>query len=139
MFRGSISDIVFLTLLAGFATNAVCVSGCGINPALTDSQQKQDLAARMAWVDKAIDVAERHNLAYRVEVDSTGKPSIGETVDLYFDTGVSARMMMFGNAGAVPPTAPIATDEESPIAGSPENESAESASETSGESAEVTK
>lgn len=113
MFRGSISDIVFLALLAGVASNAVCVTGCGINPNLTDTQQKQDLAAKMAWVDKAIDVAERHNLAYRVEVDSTGKPSIGETVDLYLDTGVSARMMMFGNAGAAPPN-PAAPDNETP-------------------------
>jgi len=57
----------------------------------------------MAWVDKAIQVAERHNLAYRVEVESTGKPSIGETVDLYLNTGVSAKVMMFGNAASAPP------------------------------------
>jgi len=82
---------------------ACCAAGCGINPELTSEQQDRDLNARMAWVDKAIQVAERHNLAYRVEVESTGKPSIGETIDLYMNTGVSAKVMMFGNAASAPP------------------------------------
>lgn len=102
MFKWSASEVIFLAILGGIATNAVCVSGCGINQNLSDSQQDRDLAARMAWVDKAINVAERHNLAYRVEVEASGKPSIGETVDLYFDTGVSAKVLMIGNAAAAP-------------------------------------
>ncbi|MCB9857744.1 MAG: hypothetical protein H6818_18835 [Phycisphaerales bacterium] len=141
MFRGSISDLVFLTLLAGVASNAVCVSGCGINPNLTDAQQDRDIAAKMAWVDKAINVAERHNLAYRVEVDATGKPSIGETVDLYFDSGVSAKLMMFGNAAAAP-TTPTEVVEEPPAtseADSPTNDGADSQAETSGDSTEGAK
>jgi|GEM_PF-2019776 len=90
-------------LLMGSMLIACCVAGCGINPELTSEQQDRDLNARMAWVDKAIQVAERHNLAYRVEVESTGKPSIGETIDLYMNTGVSAKVMMFGNAASAPP------------------------------------
>lgn len=85
-------------------TIACCLPGCGINPELTSEQQDRDLNARMVWVDKAIQVAERHNLAYRVEVESTGKPSIGETIDLYLNTGVAAKVMMFGNAASPPPT-----------------------------------
>ena len=92
-----------LRLLMCFGAVACCFAGCGINPELTSEQQDRDLNARMAWVDKAIQVAERHNLAYRVEVESTGKPSIGETVDLYLNTGVSAKVMMFGNAASAPP------------------------------------
>jgi len=57
-------------------------------------------AVRMAWVEKAIRVAEKHGLAYRVEVNASGRPSIGETVDLYIDTGVHARIIMFGNGAA---------------------------------------
>lgn len=144
MFRGSISNFVFLTLLAGIASNAVCVSGCGINPNLTDAQQDRDLSAKMAWVDKAINVAERHNLAYRVEVDATGKPSIGETVDLYFDSGVSAKLMMFGNAAAAAPTLtppPVVVDDSpaKPNADTPQNDGADSQTETSGEAAGETK
>ena len=92
-----------LRLLMCFGVVACCLTGCGINPELTSEQQDRDLNARMAWVDKAIQVAERHNLAYRVEVESTGKPSIGETIDLYLNTGVSAKVMMFGNAASAPP------------------------------------
>lgn len=78
--------------------------GCGINPSMTEEQQERDAALKMAWIDKAIEVAERHNLAYRVEINSTGRPSIGESIDLYLDTGLSADVIMFGNgAGARPP------------------------------------
>lgn len=133
MFRGSISDVLFLALLAGVATNAVCVAGCGINPSLSDAQQERDLSAKMAWVDKAINVAERHNLAYRVEVDATGKPSIGETVDLYFDSGVSAKLMMFGNAAAAPKMPVGAGDGATPKIDSPKNDDAPSAEAASGE------
>lgn len=102
MFKWSTSEAIFLAVLGGIATNAVCVSGCGINENLNEAQQERDLAARMAWVDKAINVAERHNLAYRVEVEASGKPSIGETIDLYVDSGVSAKVLMIGNAAAAP-------------------------------------
>jgi len=72
-------------------------AGCGLNPKLTATQQEKDAALKMAWVDKAIRVAESHGLAYRVEVNSTGRPSMGESVDLYLDTGLNARIIMFGN------------------------------------------
>ena len=86
------------------ACAALAAAGCGINPQLTTEQQELDAALKMAWVDKLIDVAERHNLAYRVEVNASGRPSIGETVDLYLDTGLSAKVFMFGNgAGARQP------------------------------------
>jgi|GEM_PF-6826464 len=75
-------------------------AGCGINPNLSEQQQDKDAAVRMAWVEKAIQVAEQHGLAYRVEVNASGRPSIGETVDLYLDTGVDARIIMFGNGAA---------------------------------------
>lgn len=75
-------------------------TGCGINSNLTADQQDKDAAVKMAWVEKAIQVAERHGLAYRVEVNASGRPSIGETVDLYIDTGVDARIIMFGNGAA---------------------------------------
>lgn len=122
MIRGTFSEVLFLALLAGVTSNVLCVSGCGINTSLTDQQQERDLSAKMAWVDKAINVAERHNLAYRVEVDATGKPSIGETVDLYFDSGVSAKLMMFGNAAAAPKTPADAGERERPTA--PRNDDA---------------
>ncbi|HPF38284.1 MAG TPA: hypothetical protein P5081_12065 [Phycisphaerae bacterium] len=131
MFRGVISDLVLLSLLAGIASNAVCVSGCGINPNLTDAQQDRDLASKMAWVDKAINVAERHNVAYRVEVESSGKPSIGETVDLYLDSGVSAKLMMIGNAAAAPTDIPR-PDSPAPDGAAPTNNGAGAQTETSG-------
>lgn len=87
-------------LLGLFGLILFATSGCGINPNLTTEQQERDTAQKMAWVDKAIEVADKHNLAYRVEVDSTGRPSIGESVDLYLDTGLSARVIMFGNGAA---------------------------------------
>ncbi|MCG8405040.1 MAG: hypothetical protein MI923_07585 [Phycisphaerales bacterium] len=87
-------------LAALFGCALLTTAGCGINPSLTTEQQQQDTAQKMAWVDKAIEVAEKHNLAYRVEVDSTGRPSIGESVDLYLDTGLSAKVIMFGNGAA---------------------------------------
>lgn len=85
-------------------------AGCGINPDFTAEQQQQDADTRMAWLDKAIQIAERHDLAYRIELDSTGRPSIGETIDLYLDTGLSARVTMFGNAGAQPPPPVLGAD-----------------------------
>lgn len=88
---------ILLGLIALFLTAS---SGCGINPNLTEQQQEKDASVRMAWVEKAIQVAERHGLAYRVEVNASGRPSIGETVDLYLDTGVDARIIMFGNGAA---------------------------------------
>ncbi len=92
-------------VLAALATCvALAAAGCGIDPQMTAAQQERDAALKMAWVDKLIDVAERHNLAYRVEVNASGRPSIGETVDLYLDTGLSAKVFMFGNgAGARQP------------------------------------
>ncbi len=95
----------FHKTLAGILLGSVALSlpastGCGINPNLTEQQQEKDAAVRMAWVEKAIQVAERHGLAYRVEVNASGRPSIGETVDLYIDTGVDARIIMFGNGAA---------------------------------------
>ncbi len=86
----------------------VLAVGCGINPDFTAEQQQTDADIKMAWVDKAIQIAERHDLAYRIEVDSTGRPSIGETIDLYLDTGLSAKVTMFGNAGS--PPQPVAMD-----------------------------
>jgi len=93
-------SVLFLALAAG----------CGINPDFTAEQQQRDADVKMAWLDKAIQVAERHDLAYRIELDSTGRPSIGETVDLYLDTGVSAKVTMFGNAGAQPPSPVVGLD-----------------------------
>lgn len=91
-------------LAALVALASLSAAGCGIDPQLTTEQQERDAALKMAWVDKLIEVAERHNLAYRVEVDASGRPSIGETVDLYLDTGLSAKVFMFGNgAGARQP------------------------------------
>lgn len=87
-------------LLGVIALSLPASTGCGINPNLTEKQQEKDAAVRMAWVEKAIQVAERHGLAYRVEVNASGRPSIGETVDLYIDTGVDARIIMFGNGAA---------------------------------------
>ncbi len=83
----------------------VLAGGCGINPDFTAEQQQQDADVKMAWVDKAIQIAERHDLAYRIEFDSTGRPSIGETIDLYLDTGLSAKVTMFGNGGSQLPPA----------------------------------
>ncbi len=76
------------------------LGGCGIDPNLTVEEQERDAAMKLAWVDKAAELARRHNLAYRVEIDSTGRPSIGESIYLYLDTGLSARVVMFGNAAA---------------------------------------
>ncbi len=87
-------------LLGLTALSLPASTGCGINTNLTADQQDKDAAVRMAWVEKAIEVAERHGLAYRVEVNASGRPSIGETVDLYIDTGVDARIIMFGNGAA---------------------------------------
>ncbi len=87
----------------------VLAGGCGINPDFTAEQQQQDADIKMAWVDKAIQIAERHDLAYRIEFDSTGRPSIGETVDLYLDTGLAAKVTMFGNSGSAPPL-PVGVD-----------------------------
>lgn len=67
----------------------LCITGCG-----------ETTEEKIAFIDKAIQVAERHNLAYRVEIESTGRPSIGESIDLYLDTGLNARMIMFGNAAS---------------------------------------
>lgn len=83
--------------------------GCGVNPSLTESQQEQDQRIKMAWIDKALDIAERHGLAYRVELESTGRPSVGQSLDFYLDSGLSARVCMFGNGAAgrpLPPTGP---------------------------------
>jgi hypothetical protein len=88
----------------------VLAGGCGINPDFTAEQQQQDADVKMAWLDRAIQIAERHDLAYRIELDATGRPSIGETVDLYLDTGISARVTMFGNAGSQPPPSAAGLD-----------------------------
>jgi hypothetical protein len=85
-------------------------AGCGINSDFTAEQQQRDADVKMAWLDKAIQIAERHDLAYRIEMNSTGRPSIGETIDLYLDTGLSAKVTMFGNAGAQPPASPRQVD-----------------------------
>ena len=87
-------------LLGLIALSLPTSTGCGINSNLTADQQDKDAAVRMVWVEKAIHVAERHGLAYRVEINASGRPSIGETVDLYIDTGVDARIIMFGNGAA---------------------------------------
>ncbi len=81
-------------------------AGCGVNTALTDTQQEQDHRIRMAWIDKAVEIAERHGLAYRVELESTGRPSVGQSLDFYIDTGLSARMSMFGNGASRRPFEP---------------------------------
>lgn len=87
-----------------FGLSLFSAAGCGINPNLTDEQQQKDADLKMAWLDKAVEIAERHNIAYRIEVNATGRPSIGESIDLYFDSGLSTRVIMFGNgAGARPP------------------------------------
>ena len=65
-------------LLGLIALSLPASTGCGINSNLTADQQDKDAAVRMAWVEKAIQVAERHGLAYRVEVNASGRPSIGE-------------------------------------------------------------
>jgi len=88
---------ILLGLIAWFLPAS---SGCGINPNLTADQQDKETAVRMAWVEKAIQVAEKHGVAYRVEVNASGRPSIGETVDLYLDSGINARIIMFGNGAA---------------------------------------
>lgn len=87
-------------LLGLIALSLPAATGCGINTNLTADQQDKDAALKMAWIEKAIQVAERHGLAYRVEVNASGRPSIGETVDLYIDTGIDARIIMFGNGAA---------------------------------------
>jgi len=88
----------------------VLAAGCGINPDFTAEQQQRDADVKMAWLDRAILIAERHDLAYRIELDSTGRPSIGETIDLYLDTGLSAKVTMFGNAGSRPPPSVVGVD-----------------------------
>lgn len=80
------------------AAIALTAAGCGLDAALTPDQQQRDAALKMAWIDKAAEIAEKHGLAYRVEINATGRPSIGETVDLYFDTGLDARIILFGHA-----------------------------------------
>jgi len=89
--------IRFFCLLAVLLGGVV---GCGLNPDLSDEAQIKDANVKLAWLDRAITLAESHGLAYRVEVESTGRPSIGESVDLYFDTGLGAKVLMFGNAAA---------------------------------------
>src|SRR5690606_29541628 len=50
MLRGSGLEWIFSAVLGLLAANAMCVSGCGINQNLSETQQERDLAARMAWV-----------------------------------------------------------------------------------------
>lgn len=98
-------------LLGLTALSLPAFTGCGINPNLTADQQDKETAVRMAWVEKAIQVAERHGVAYRVEVNASGRPSMGETVDLYLDSGVDARIIMFGNGAAGRKPSTLGTEE----------------------------
>ena len=96
--RSTTPPTATLTLL--LAAVQAGVPGCGINPDMSAEQQERDAATKMAWIDKAVDIAERHNLAYQIEIHSSGRPSIGESIDFYLDTGLSANVVMFGNGAA---------------------------------------
>ncbi len=86
-----------LLVMLGFA-------GCGVNPEMTDVQAAKDVEVKMMWLDKLANLAERHNLAWQANVDVGGKPSIGETAALFFDTDTSMRVAVHANAAAARPT-----------------------------------
>lgn len=94
---------VFWKAIFGVCLVGMCgvASGCGgIDATLSDEQNAQAMENKLAWVDKVVEIAERHDIAYRVEINSSGRPSIGESLDLYLDTGLSARVIFFGNGGS---------------------------------------
>ena len=84
----------------------VSASGCTNPKDMTPEQIKADAEIKLGWVDKAVEIAERHDVAYRLEVNATGAPSVGAKTDFYFDTGLRARFIMFGNGGSDQPRKP---------------------------------
>ncbi len=85
----------------GLCLLLVAFTGCnGVNPALTDEQNELATDNQMAWVDKAVEVAKKHNLAYHLKIGTTGRPSVGVSTDFYLDSGLTAELVMFGNGGS---------------------------------------
>lgn len=85
----------------GLCLLLVVFTGC-VGKTLTAEQQAAATAKQMTWVDKAVETAQKHGLAYQIEVSTTGRPSVGQSLDFYLDSGLRAKVNMFGNAANMP-------------------------------------
>ena len=93
----SILKLLFAVVATWFGLTAF--AGCA-NPEESPEQRAARTDAQMQWVDKLVEIAEKHAVSYRIEVNTTGRPSVGESLDFYLDTGLSARGIIFGNGAA---------------------------------------
>jgi hypothetical protein len=85
--------------LFGLCLLLVVFTGCSDSKA-TPEQQTAAQDRQMEWLDKAVEIAKKHDVAYLIEADTGGRPSVGSSVDFYFESDLTARILLFGNGGS---------------------------------------
>lgn len=53
---------------------------------------------RLQMIDKAMEIMERHNVAYSGSITLGGRPSVGASTDFYLDSSIVGQFNVHGNA-----------------------------------------
>lgn len=90
------------TLVGAFTALALLLglAGCGPGPNMTDEQRAADIETKIMYLDRVVDIAEKHAVSWHAELDLGGRPSIGECAELFLDTDARMRISLQGNAAA---------------------------------------
>ncbi len=84
--------------LFGFCLVLLVLATSCVNSKASSQDQTAQADRQLAFIDKGVEIAERHGTAYSATIEGDGRGSIGESLDLFVDTGLQARMHLFGNA-----------------------------------------